>query len=179
MPFTFNADVGGAAATSLVSVDAADTVLGGRLNATAWTDAGETRQQQALTTATALLERARWLGRRATTTQALAWPRTGVTAADGAAVDDATIPADVQAATCELALRLLAGTVAPEPSALAAFKRLEAGPLTIEPATDATATAPAPVDGLPADIAGGLAHYLVALAFPAGTVPLTRLVRAS
>lgn len=58
--------------------------------------------------ATRVLDRAPWAGAKTSGAQALAWPRTGVTRADGTAVDSVTIPAEVTTAAYELALAGLA-----------------------------------------------------------------------
>lgn len=72
-----------------------------------WTDAADKRP--AILEATSLLDQlVRWAGCRASTTQALEWPRTGLTYPSGVAVPSTAIPVQVQHATAELAKALLA-----------------------------------------------------------------------
>lgn len=71
---------------------------------TAWTGTGK---DAALVRATAWLDaryRSRWVGTKATSAQALEWPRYGATDIDGWDVS-MTIPAGLKAALCEAALR--------------------------------------------------------------------------
>lgn len=61
-------------------------------------------QKRAMVEATRVLDRLPWNGTKTVAGQALAWPRTGVTYADGTAVDPNTIPPEVISAAYELAL---------------------------------------------------------------------------
>lgn len=65
-------------------------------------------QKRALVEATRVLDRLPWTGTKTVAGQALAWPRTGVTLADGTAVDPNTIPQPIIDAAYELALAGLA-----------------------------------------------------------------------
>ena len=75
-----DATVGGPAANSFASIDAADAYLDARLNASSWTDAADDDKVRALIDATRDLSNIEYLyqGYRTTETQALAWPRTYV-----------------------------------------------------------------------------------------------------
>lgn len=103
----FDATVGGAAATSYVAVAAALSYFEDRLHAEAFQDAGPGKQEDALVMATRRLEQLGYLGRRSTSTQRLAWPRAGIRNSEGCWLDSTTIPEQLTAATCELALALL------------------------------------------------------------------------
>lgn len=144
---SFDATIGGASATSYLDVATAQAYFDGRLNVQAWTDAGVADRQKALQTATARLEQERWLGTKASFTQALAWPRANVRNPDfggiygygGGYYDWATIPPPLQRATCELVLSLLAaGDQDPLlDQGLAGMTSLRLGPLSLSKAPEA------------------------------------------
>jgi hypothetical protein len=110
------ATVGGASANSFVTVAVADAYLEMRRNASAWNDDDvDDDKMQALCEATRELSAIAWQGSRVTSTQALAWPRSGAVNPDGTCsgeyYDEAVIPQRIKDATCELALEFLkAGT---------------------------------------------------------------------
>lgn len=121
------ATVGSANANSFVTPDEMTLYCDGRLNSSAWNPDDETKLA-ALVEATMELNVLPWLGARATTTQALAWPRSDVADPDLNGVNDGLtfdilrkrlpvdydpdiVPKRVKDATCELALQFLkAGT---------------------------------------------------------------------
>lgn len=114
-----DATPGGATANSFVTEAQAIAYMANRfLNASAWTTfSGTTCQENeksALCMATIWLSNLDWEGRRATTTQVLAWPRWSAINPDspvGFLYDSTIIPDRVQHATIELALQFLnAGT---------------------------------------------------------------------
>lgn len=77
---------------------------------TAWSGASSATREQALVTATRMLERQQWVGTQAPLSPGpweLAWPRSGVTDQYGNAVSDAAVPQFIEDAECELALALL------------------------------------------------------------------------
>lgn len=118
-----DATVGGSAATSYVSLSAAEVYLGDRLFASAWDNADETERARALIQATGWLDQLAWEGIRTNTAQRLAWPRQwapmlepglGLIATTRALADDRVqywpgdaVPRPILEATCELALALL------------------------------------------------------------------------
>jgi len=61
-----------------------------------------------MVTATRQMDAESWTGAKTTTSQPLAWPRTGVTDREGSAVASGTIPADIVNGFFELALALIA-----------------------------------------------------------------------
>lgn len=98
--------IGGAAAESYASVAEAATYHANRANA-AWDLADTTAKEAALRKATAYLDsRYTWRGVRVTSTQALDWPRSGVVV-DGYTVLTTALPAGLQRACMELALKAL------------------------------------------------------------------------
>ena len=81
MAVTIDATAGGANANSYVTLAAAQSIIDGFVqdaDVTAWASATTDQKNRALFTATQRLDRERFLGARATDTQALQWPRTGV-----------------------------------------------------------------------------------------------------
>ena len=81
MPITIDATVGGASANSYLTLVDAQAIIDGFVqdaDVTAWASATTDQKNRALFTATQRLDRERYLGARATDTQALQWPRTGV-----------------------------------------------------------------------------------------------------
>lgn len=81
MAITIDATIGGAAANSYLTLAAAQAIIDGLVeddDVTAWASATTDQKNRALYTATQRLDRERFLGARATDTQALQWPRTGV-----------------------------------------------------------------------------------------------------
>jgi hypothetical protein len=104
---TIVATPGASDANAFASEDAMALYCEARLGGEAWT--GSDAQLAALVEATRDLNTLPWIGRRATATQALAWPRIDVPDSDAptpnAFVSETTIPAAVRDATCELALQ--------------------------------------------------------------------------
>ena len=81
MAISIDATVGGANANSYLTLAAAQAIIDGFVedaDVTAWVSATTDQKNRALFTATQRLDRERFLGARATDTQALQWPRTGV-----------------------------------------------------------------------------------------------------
>ena len=106
MPATIDATIGGATANSYLTVAAADTLTETMLGTLAWTTATTDSKTRALITATRGLDTLGWIGSKATTTQALDWPRTGVSC-DGVDYDSTAIPTQILYATFDLANSLL------------------------------------------------------------------------
>ena len=81
MPISIDATVGGANANSYLTLADAQAIVDGLVqddDVTAGGSATTDQKNRALFTATQRLDRERYLGARATDTQALQWPRTGV-----------------------------------------------------------------------------------------------------
>lgn len=81
MAISIDATVGGASANSYLTLAAAELIVEGFVqddDVTAWASATNDQKNRALYTAAQRLDRERFLGARATDTQALQWPRTGV-----------------------------------------------------------------------------------------------------
>ena len=118
-------------AEAYVSVADADAWLAAR-GYTLWATLMEAEKEQAIRRATDHLEQAygqRWKGDRASDTQALSWPRSGVV------VDGYTIPADVippvlANASCLLAFKAASGELMEDTTR--AVSRETIGPITTE-----------------------------------------------
>ncbi len=122
---TLTTTIGSASANSYVTLAEAVTFFESWLNADAWGAADDTSREKALVMAAKQLQRENWIGQRSTTTQALAWPRTGAEKPDsnGAWINagwigasslvsfytTTEIPQEVKDAQCLLALALLNG----------------------------------------------------------------------
>ncbi len=81
MAVTIDATAGGANANSYLTLSDAQAIVDGMVedaDVTAWGSATDDQKNRALYTATQRLDRERFIGARATDTQALQWPRTGV-----------------------------------------------------------------------------------------------------
>lgn len=145
-----DATLGGAAATSYVTLSAAEGYLGDRLFASAWENADESERSRALIQATAWLDAMAWEGMKATTTQRLAWPRAYAPTQEPSFADafptsaklldararyypETEIPRPIIEATCELALALLGESADPSArDAAEGITREKVGPLETE-----------------------------------------------
>ena len=81
MAVTIDATAGDASANSYITLSDAQAIVDGMVedaDVTAWASATDDQKNRELYTATQRLDRERFLGARATDTQALQWPRTGV-----------------------------------------------------------------------------------------------------
>ena len=106
---------GSPTADSYVSLADADAYWAKRGNE-AWANSLIPDKETALVRATSYADAEYgWRGCRASSTQALDWPRYDVVV-DGYPLDGTTIPRQVQDAVCELALKALAGEIAPDVS---------------------------------------------------------------
>lgn len=75
MPVTVTATPGSASANSYISVATGDDLANVYLGTLAWSSASTDNKGRALIMATRYLDQLEWIGSKATTTQALAWPR--------------------------------------------------------------------------------------------------------
>jgi hypothetical protein len=102
-----DATVGGSTSNSYVTRAEADAYFADRLNATDFTGASTANRDAALITATRRIDEEMFLGLKASTTQALKWPRVNVQDEDGYYFDSEAIPERVKQATFITALELL------------------------------------------------------------------------
>lgn len=149
MAITLDATVGGASANTYVTQANATTYFEGHAFASTWTAATSANQDIALAHATRILDRVKWAGTKAASTQALAFPREYCPTlefdaqADVVAeffIDETTayysstaIPTPLVRATCELALELLkAGTSDPFEQDASRIRSETVGPISTE-----------------------------------------------
>lgn len=102
----FDASISGAGSNSFAAVEEADDYFSLRLYSTAW-DVATPTKQAALVTASRRISEELFGGDRATTTQALAWPRINAEDVDGNPIPPDIIPARVKEATFITALEIL------------------------------------------------------------------------
>ena len=149
MAVTIDATVGGANANSYLTLAAAQDLIDGFVeddDVVAWGTATDDQKNRALVSATQRLDRERFLGARATDTQALQWPRTGVRKPDTYIntyavgfpfrittdyFTDTEIPTQVQYAQCVLAVYLNNNKVGLALSGLEDYKSVSIGSLSV------------------------------------------------
>lgn len=113
---------------ALTAQVSADEYLGGSLRwSTTWAGATPDNQSRALVDGTRYIDSFTWAGTRTSGAQPLDWPRTGVTYADGTAVDPASVPDEVVEATYLLAAMLTANPKALETTPTQAGNIAEVG----------------------------------------------------
>lgn len=106
MTVTVTATAGSASANSYLTVAAADAIANTMVGTLAWGSATTDDKGPALITATNGLETLSWTGTRATSTQALSWPRVDASCGDKEIADD-DIPREIELACFDLANALL------------------------------------------------------------------------
>lgn len=122
-------------ANTYASLDEAEAYFATRPNVAAWTAlADDTAKSALLVAGCARLDQERYAGCRASSTQALAWPRLGVWR-DGVCLDG-TIPAVLKQAQCEEALAIAMNPARFEHDVLTQFDHLKIGPLDLTPRLD-------------------------------------------
>lgn len=108
MTVTIDASVGGASANSYLTVADANAIADLRLGTLAWEGATVTTddKSRALIAATAYLDQLLWIGSKASTAQALLWPRSDAECGDKA-YSSSVIPSEIKTGTFDLANALL------------------------------------------------------------------------
>lgn len=107
MTITVVATAGSATANSYISVATADDLANLYLGTLNWTSASTDNKGRALIMATRYLDELRYIGEKAATTQALAWPRKEANCGDWS-FTTSEIPQPIKQATFDLAEALLA-----------------------------------------------------------------------
>jgi hypothetical protein len=106
MTVTVTATAGSSSANSYLTVAQADDLANVYLGTLAWASASTDNKGRALIMATRYLDELSWIGDRASTTQALAWPRTDAECGDWS-FTSAVIPQPIKQACFDLAEALL------------------------------------------------------------------------
>ena len=153
MAVTIDATAGGADANSYITLTEADTFVEAMISSSdvsKWTTGNDDSRNRALTAAAQRLDRERFLGARATDTQALQWPRTGVRKPDTYVntyatgfpfrisddyYTDTEIPDQVKRAQIEMAVYLKNNVDGISLGGLEDFKNVKIGSLDVTPAT--------------------------------------------
>ena len=107
MTVTVTATAGSALANSYLTVADGDALANLYLGTLSWSSATTDNKGRALIMATRYLDELRWIGDKASTTQALAWPRSDAECGDWS-FTTSEIPQPIQQATFDLAEALLA-----------------------------------------------------------------------
>lgn len=108
MACSIDVTVGGASANSYCSIAQGDTYHETHITPDTWDDADDDEKCRALQTATRMLDQwFEWNGSAVGNTQALLWPRVGVTGPNGYLIASDAIPVLLRNATAELARQLL------------------------------------------------------------------------
>ena len=151
MAVTIDATAGGANANSYITLAEADTFVEAMISSSdvsKWTTGNDDTRNRALTAAAERLDRERFLGARATNTQARQWPRTGVRKPDTYINSYATnfpfrisedfftdteIPDQIKRAQIELAVYLKNNVDGISLGGLEDFKSVKIGSLQVAP----------------------------------------------
>lgn len=107
MTVTVTATAGASNANSYITVATGDDLANVYLGTLSWSSASNDNKGRALIMATRYLDELDWIGSRASTTQALAWPRTDASCGDWS-YSSTVIPQPIRQATFDLAEALLA-----------------------------------------------------------------------
>lgn len=142
------ADVGGATSNSYVTLAEADTYFASRLYTTDWDNASVDDKSKALITATARIDQEKFYGERETSTQALAFPRTGLGYLDGIYLDG-IIPTQLKEATYELAKYMLSVDMSKPSVDTGTQKKVKVGSIEVEYAIDKNDNVSQSFDTLP------------------------------
>jgi hypothetical protein len=96
---------------SYVDLTDANSYFTDRLDVAAWESANDTQKEQALVTATSMLDNLDWTGVAVSDDQTLAFPRSGTyfdpRLGTDVILDELTVPTRIDVGTCELAYHLL------------------------------------------------------------------------
>ena len=151
MAVTIDATAGGANANSYITLAEADTFVEAMISSSdvsKWTTGNDDTRNRALTAAAERLDRERFLGARATDTQARQWPRTGVRKPDTYVntyatgfpfrisedyFTDTEIPDQVKRAQIELAVYLKNNVDGISLGGLEDFKSVKIGNIEVTP----------------------------------------------
>jgi hypothetical protein len=151
MAVSIDATAGGASANSYITLTEANTFVEAMISSTdvsKWTTGTDDTRNRALAAAAQRLDRERFLGARATDTQSMQWPRTGVrkpdtylnTYATGFPFrisedyfTDTEIPDQIKRAQIELAVYLHNNTDGISLGGLEDFKSVQVGSISVTP----------------------------------------------
>lgn len=124
---------------SYISAADADNYFSDRLYTAAWDDATAAQRDSALIMAARAIDAQNFRGAITSDTQAMGWPRQGMTDFEGREVASDTVPDAIKWAQCECALGLLAED--PADARDPAIKRMRASSVEVEYRSGTSATA--------------------------------------
>lgn len=127
-----DATVGGENSNSYITEEEAQEFADSRLHISAWENATGNQKRSSLRWATARIDEMQFMGSRASNTQSLKWPRTGLLNEEGIDIPDDALPKELKRATFELAISLI-GSDSVSLTGLEQFDRLKVGSIEIEP----------------------------------------------
>ena len=134
MALTVSSDPLGAACNSYADLEEMTEYLTNQVEeatAESWNDLSESDKARYLVNATRTLDsQVQWIGDRYSDEQKLKWPRLNAVV-DGFLLDELTFPPAVVAATCEMALWLMANSGAPTTTESTAYDSIKVGPIAI------------------------------------------------
>ena len=151
MAVSIDATAGGASANSYITLTEANTFVEAMISSTdvsKWTTGTDDTRNRALAAAAQRLDRERFLGARATDTQSMQWPRTGVRKPDTYVntystgfpfrisedyFTDTEIPDQIKRAQIELAVYLHNNTDGISLGGLEDFKSVQVGSISVTP----------------------------------------------
>jgi len=132
---TLVATAKGASSNTYATLAQADQYHDNRVaSGTTWSGSSDNEKTRALLWATELMESLwDWNGGVTTTTQVLAWPRSGLWNRNGYALDPDTMPQEIIDAQSEFARQLLVSRRADDnPTEQESLEELKAGPITLK-----------------------------------------------
>lgn len=132
--------IGGASAEAYISATDASTYHSDRGN-TAWASASTAEQEAALRRGAEYLDAVyllRWKGAKATSGQAMQWPRIDVVDSSDYSISSSILPVPLKRANAELALRALSEDLFPDLARGGEIQRVKAGEVEVEFSSTAT-----------------------------------------
>lgn len=142
MALTVVTTPGASTANSYCSLAEADTYHEAHRYASTWTAATDTQQNEALVMATRLIDQhMAWSGNVVTDTQALLWPRNGMSYESGYYIPNTVIPQGLKNATAEFARLIIASDVTLSGSSAGAVQALKVGSIEVKYAEGDASTA--------------------------------------
>jgi len=128
---TIDATFGGATSNSYVTLLEAEEYFGARLFSDNWNNASEANKIAALIQATKRIDREKFYGDRVSSTQKLAFPRSGISYIDNV-LYDGIIPEQIKDATCEVAIYMLSNDISQKDTNIGDKKSVAVGSIKVE-----------------------------------------------
>lgn len=118
---------------SYVNVADADAYFAASVNFATWSALTADAKGRAIISAVRFLDRMKWQGQKTDPTNALEWPRSGLSYPDGTPVDPATLPTRLVQATCELSVAIVNDpSIIGAPGTGSNIERVKAGSVEVD-----------------------------------------------